>query len=128
MFFEAAGASDGALLPPVFADDLLLCSRPVSYLELRAEPTDGKTHRLEAEICASEELCLTPPVRNPDARKGAAERRHLGRAYGQRRPVGPGQQRGRHPHQLGLLFSSGARRQADFRKVRGETLPPPRPS
>ena len=57
--FEADGVRLTArFFTPVFADDLELLSRPVSYLELTAESTDGKARRLEAEVRASEELCL----------------------------------------------------------------------
>ena len=64
--FEAAGVRLTArFFTPVFADDLTLCSRPVSYLELRAESTDGIEHRLEAEISVSEELCLDTARQEP---------------------------------------------------------------
>ncbi len=64
--FEAAGVRLTArFFSPVFAGDLLLCSRPVSYLELRAESLDGAAHRIEAEISASEELCLDAAREEP---------------------------------------------------------------
>ncbi len=57
--FEAAGVRLTArFFSPLFPDDPALMSRPVSYLELSAEPTDGQTHSLLARILASEELCL----------------------------------------------------------------------
>lgn len=57
--FEAAGVHlDAHFLSPVLADDLMLCSRPVSYLELRAKSLDGMKHRLSVQINASEELCM----------------------------------------------------------------------
>lgn len=64
--FEAAGVRLTArFFTPVFADDLMLCSRPVSYLELRAESMDGREHQLEAEISALEELCLDTARQEP---------------------------------------------------------------
>lgn len=44
--FEAHGVRLTArFFTPVFADDLLLCSRPVSYLALRTEALDGERAR-----------------------------------------------------------------------------------
>ena len=64
--FEAAGVRlTASFFTPVFADDLMLCSRPVSYLELRAESVDGAPHCLEAEVSASEELCLDTARQEP---------------------------------------------------------------
>ncbi len=64
--FEADGVRLTArFFTPVFADDLELLSRPVSYLELTAESTDGKARRLEAEVRASEELCLDTARQEP---------------------------------------------------------------
>ena len=66
--FEASGIRLTArFFTPLFADDLMLISRPVSYLELSYEITDGKSHVLEAEIRASEELCLDAAREEPVA-------------------------------------------------------------
>lgn len=43
---------------PLIADDLYLCSRPVSYLKLSYESLDGKAHQVSAKISCSEELVL----------------------------------------------------------------------
>ena len=64
--FEAHGVRLTArFFTPVFADDLLLCSRPVSYLALRTEALDGNAHELRAELSASEELCLDTARQEP---------------------------------------------------------------
>ncbi|HIW74916.1 MAG TPA: DUF4965 domain-containing protein [Firmicutes bacterium] len=64
--FEADGVRLTArFFTPVFADDLDLLSRPVSYLELSAEVTDGRARRLTAELRASEELCLDTARQEP---------------------------------------------------------------
>ena len=64
--FEAHGVRLTArFFTPVFADDLLLCSRPVSYLALRTEALDGNAHALRAELSASEELCLDTARQEP---------------------------------------------------------------
>lgn len=43
---------------PLLADDLYLCSRPVSYLKLSYESVDGLSHKVTAKISCSEELVL----------------------------------------------------------------------
>jgi len=56
-------AADGVKLTakftsPVKPDDLYLVSRPVSYLKLTAESTDGKAHKVSVKVSVSEEICL----------------------------------------------------------------------
>ncbi len=45
-------------LSPLLPDDYRLLTRPVSYLELSYEATDGNAHDVKINIAASEELCL----------------------------------------------------------------------
>ena len=57
--FEGAGIKLTArFFTPLFPDSLEIMTRPVSYLAVSAEPTDGQTHSLKLKIYASEELCL----------------------------------------------------------------------
>ncbi len=43
---------------PLLIDDYRVFTRPVSYLEIFYESTDGKEHDVKINIAASEELCL----------------------------------------------------------------------
>ncbi len=43
---------------PLLIDDYRIFTRPVSYLEISYESTDGKPHNVKINIAASEELCL----------------------------------------------------------------------
>lgn len=43
---------------PLLIDDYRVFTRPVSYLEISYESTDGKPHNVKINIAASEELCL----------------------------------------------------------------------
>lgn len=43
---------------PLLLDDLDICSRPVSYLKIKAESLDGNVHNIKIDISVSEELCL----------------------------------------------------------------------
>ena len=43
---------------PLLITDLSLISRPVSYLEVKKESTDGKRHKVSFEISVSEEICI----------------------------------------------------------------------
>lgn len=57
--FEGAGIKLTArFFTPLLPDSLEIMTRPVSYLALCAEPTDGQTHSIKVKIYASEELCL----------------------------------------------------------------------
>ena len=57
--FEAGGVELTALFTaPILPNDNYLISRPVSYLEIIARPTDGEEHSVVVKLCASEELCL----------------------------------------------------------------------
>ena len=57
--FEGAGIILNArFTTPVLADDLYYCSRPVSYLHLSYESTDGAAHKVSARLSCSEELVL----------------------------------------------------------------------
>ena len=57
--FKAAGVKLTAkFFTPVFPDDYEHMTRPVSYLKLTVESTDGKEHAVTAKVSASEELCL----------------------------------------------------------------------
>ena len=64
--FEAAGVQlTVRFFTPIFVDDLTLCSRPVSYLELYAKCLDGVSRTLLAEISVSEEICLNIARQEP---------------------------------------------------------------
>ena len=57
--FEAAGVRlKACFFSPLFPDSLEIMTRPVSYLSLTAESTDGAAHTLTAKISVSEEICL----------------------------------------------------------------------
>lgn len=43
---------------PLLISDLYLISRPVSYLEIKKESTDGKRHDVDFKISVSEEICI----------------------------------------------------------------------
>ena len=43
---------------PLLLEDLALCSRPVSYLEISATACDGRTHDVTVTVTAEDELCL----------------------------------------------------------------------
>ena len=43
---------------PLLLTDLMLCSRPVSYLTVSAVATDGNAHTVSVRIFADDELCL----------------------------------------------------------------------
>jgi len=56
--FEAAGVRLTAVFTsPILPNDLYLLSRPVSYLELRAESIDRKKHDTVAKISVAEHIC-----------------------------------------------------------------------
>ena len=50
---------------PVIADDLMLLTRPVSYLSVSYSARDGKNHDVKISIRASEELCLDEAFQSP---------------------------------------------------------------
>ncbi len=57
--FEAAGVSlEATFTSPLLLDDLMVASRPASYLALKVTSTDGKVHAAKARIVANDELCL----------------------------------------------------------------------
>lgn len=57
--FEGAGIELKArFTTPVLAEELYYCSRPVSYLHLSYESTDGAAHKVSARLSCSEELVL----------------------------------------------------------------------
>lgn len=57
--FEAAGVRLKAkFFTPLFPDSLAIMTRPVSYLALSTESTDGAAHTMKVKIIASEELCI----------------------------------------------------------------------
>lgn len=57
--FEGAGIRLTAVFTtPILADDLYYASRPVSYLALSYESTDGIKHKVSARLSCSEELVL----------------------------------------------------------------------
>ena len=120
--FEAAGVRLFArFFSPVFADDLYISSRPVSYLELKAEFTDGKAHTVEAEVRASEELCLDAAREEPItlehqqlgdiavSKMGSVEQHVIAGAGDDTRI------------RWGYFYLCVRAGQADFTKVRGET-------
>ncbi|MBQ9807144.1 MAG: DUF5127 domain-containing protein, partial [Clostridia bacterium] len=43
---------------PILPDDLYYLTRPVSYLEIRKESTDGKDHTVKVSLKVSEQICL----------------------------------------------------------------------
>ena len=60
--FEAAGVRLTCLFTsPLLLDDYTLLTRPVSYLEIKRENTDGKCHDVKVTLEASEQLCLDMP-------------------------------------------------------------------
>ena len=50
---------------PVILGDYRLLTRPVSYMSVSYEATDGKEHTVSASVKASEELCLDRPGQSP---------------------------------------------------------------
>lgn len=57
--FEAAGVRlTASFTTPIMPDDLRLASRPVSYLHIDVDSTDGKDHSVEVSVKASEEFCM----------------------------------------------------------------------
>ena len=57
--FEGAGIELTAkFLTPLFPDNLMIMTRPVSYLSLSVKPTDGREHTTKVKIDVSEEICL----------------------------------------------------------------------
>lgn len=57
--FEGAGIKlTATFTSPLLIDDLYYASRPVSYLHLTYENTDGNEHTVTAKLCCSEELVL----------------------------------------------------------------------
>ncbi len=57
--FEGAGIKLRALFfSTLFPDELDIMTRPVSYLSLKIESTDGEKHFCKAKITVSEEICL----------------------------------------------------------------------
>ena len=46
---------------PLLPDDLYLLSRPVSYLRVAQENTDGKRHTVRVSLSVSEQMCLDLP-------------------------------------------------------------------
>ena len=64
-FFETTAVLEGAgirltasFLTPLLPDDLATLSRPVSFLEVRAESADGRRHDVRVRLAASEQFCL----------------------------------------------------------------------
>lgn len=57
--FEGAGIRlQVCFTSPLLIDDLYYASRPVSYIHLSWESTDGQAHTVTARLTAGEELCL----------------------------------------------------------------------
>lgn len=57
--FEGAGIElTAAFTSPLLPDDLLLCSRPVTYLKLTIRSIDKCVHDVKATIQVTEQLCL----------------------------------------------------------------------
>ncbi len=64
--FEGAGIILRAVFTsPLLLDDLDLMSRPVTYLDLSAESSDGSRHKVSARIMVSEQLCLDHAGQSP---------------------------------------------------------------
>jgi hypothetical protein len=60
--FRAAGVElTVEFLSPILADDIELASRPVTYLTLTAESTDGRKHDMEAYFDITAEACVDKP-------------------------------------------------------------------
>ncbi len=121
--FEAAGVRlNVRFFSPLFADDLYLSSRPVSYLELKAESTDGKKHTVNAEVRASEELCLDAAREEPiTTEKGQLDNISVAKMGSVKQNViaGAGDDTRISWGYFYLCVRAG---QADFTKVRGETF------
>ena len=54
---------------PLLMDDLAIMTRPVSYMSISYESTDGKAHEVEARVTASESLCLNKAHERPIVRE-----------------------------------------------------------
>ncbi|MCQ2413275.1 MAG: DUF4965 domain-containing protein [Clostridia bacterium] len=53
------------MMTPLFLDDVNLLSRPVSYMEVRWEPTDGKAHEVSLSVSAEDTLVLNSKGQKP---------------------------------------------------------------
>ena len=58
---------------PLLMDDLAIMTRPVSYMSISYESTDGKAHDVVARVTASESLCLNRAHESPVVREEFAE-------------------------------------------------------
>ncbi|MBQ9080859.1 MAG: DUF4965 domain-containing protein [Clostridia bacterium] len=64
--FEGAGIRLTArFTSPTLPDDYELLTRPVSYMTLTYESTDGDAHTVTATVSAREEICLNTPRQSP---------------------------------------------------------------
>ena len=64
--FEGAGIRLHLnLTTPTLLDDYELLTRPVSYMSVRYESADGKSHSVSAKVIASEDLCLNLAEQSP---------------------------------------------------------------
>lgn len=80
---EGAGIRLTALFTsPLLADDLHIMTRPVSYLEINWESTDGKAHDVKIKIYATEELCLDEADQSPVERENFASGEIIGLKMG----------------------------------------------
>lgn len=64
--FEQSGVRLKAeFTTPLLPDDLYVMTRPVSYLMLSYEPTDGACHKLSVKLAVSEQICLDKAGQSP---------------------------------------------------------------
>ena len=64
--FEGEGIKlTATFFTPLMLDDLATMTRPVSYLKLKVESTDGVKHYTSVKLTASEELCLNEKGQSP---------------------------------------------------------------
>ena len=64
--FEDAGIKlTATFFTPLMLDDFATMTRPVSYLKLKVEATDGVKHYTTVKLTASEELCLNEKGQSP---------------------------------------------------------------
>ena len=79
--FEGAGIRlHMRLTTPTILTDLELLTRPVSYMALSYESTDGKAHDVKAQVLVREDLCL----KHPRQSEVSVEEVHSGNVHGMR--------------------------------------------
>jgi hypothetical protein len=71
--FEEGGVKVSlAFLSPRLPDDLMVCSRPITYVTWSAQATDGKPHDVSVYLDATAELAVNTPDQTVTEQKGSA--------------------------------------------------------